>query len=50
MNYLKQWIRVPSEYMKTAKGRYVPKLREGAQKQEAFKKPFIKYLFGVSED
>lgn len=50
MKYLKDWIRVPYEYRRTAKGRYVPKLKEGAQTEEAFKKPFIKYLFGISEE
>lgn len=50
MKYLKEWIRVPYEYRKTAKGRYVPKLKEGAQTEEAFKRPFIKYLFGASEE
>lgn len=49
IEYLSDWIAVPSSFMKTKKGRYVPSLMEGAQKEKAFKKPFIKYLFGIKE-
>ena len=50
IDYLSDWIAVPSSFMKTKKGKYVPSLMEGAQKEKAFKKPFIKYLFGIEED
>lgn len=50
IDYLSDWIAVPSSFMKTKKGRYVPSLMKGAQKEKAFKKPYIKYLFGIEED
>lgn len=50
IDYLSDWIAVPSSFMKTKKGKYVPSLMEGAQKEKAFKKPFIKYLFGIEEE
>ena len=48
MDYLKEWFIVPSEEMKTSTGRYVPNLGTDAEKSEAFKKQFIKKIFGVS--
>lgn len=48
MDYLKEWFIVPSEEMKTAKGKYVPNLGTDSEKSEAFKKQFIKKIFGVS--
>lgn len=48
MEYLKEWIVVPSEEMKTAKGRYVPNLGVDSEKSKAFKKQFIKKMYGVS--
>lgn len=48
MDYLADWIIVPSEEMKTAKGRYVPSLGTDSQKEKAFKKQFIKKMYGVS--
>lgn len=48
MNYLKEWFIVPSEEMKTSTGRYVPNLGTDSEKSEAFKKQFIKKIFGVS--
>lgn len=48
MKYLKDWFIVPSEEQRTATGRYVPNLGEDSQKAEAFKKQFIKKIFGVS--
>lgn len=50
IDYLSDWIAVPSSFMKTKKGKYVPSLMAGAQKEKAFKKPFIKYIFGIEED
>lgn len=48
MDYLKEWFIVPSEEQKTATGRYVPNLGTDSEKSEAFKKQFIKKIFGVS--
>lgn len=48
MDYLKEWFIVPSEEQKTATGRYVPNLGVDSEKSEAFKKQFIKKIFGVS--
>lgn len=48
MDYLKEWFIVPSEEMKTSTGRYVPNLGVDSEKSEAFKKQFIKKIFGVS--
>ena len=48
MNYLKKWFIVPNEQQRTAKGRYVPSLGEDSEVSEAFKKQFIKKIFGVS--
>lgn len=48
MNYLKEWFIVPSEEQLTATGRYVPNLGTDSEKSEAFKKQFIKKIFGVS--
>ena len=50
INYLSDWIMVPSSFQTTKKGKYISSLREGAQKEKAFKKPYIKYLFGLQED
>lgn len=49
LDYLGEWIIVPSSEMKTAKGTFVPKLPEGAEKDEAFKKYFIKKMYGVEQ-
>lgn len=48
MDYLEDWIIVPSEEQKTAKGKYVPNLGKDAQKEKAFKKQFIKKMLGVA--
>lgn len=48
MNYLKDWFIVPSEEQKTAKGKYAPNLGVDSEKEQAFKKQFIKKIFGVS--
>lgn len=47
MNYIKKWVMVPSSEMRTAKGTYVPSLGKNTQKEEAFKKQFIKKMYGV---
>lgn len=47
IDYLTDWILVPSDDELTAKGKYVPKLEEDAQKKRAFIKPFLKKRFGV---
>lgn len=48
MDYLEDWIIVPSEEQKTAKGKYVPNLGTDSQKEKAFKKQFIKKMLGVA--
>lgn len=48
IDYLEDWIIVPSEEQKTAKGKYVPNLGKDAQKEKAFKKQFIKKMLGVA--
>jgi hypothetical protein len=50
MDYLKDWIMVPSEEMKAANGRYLSRLPSETEKSEAFKKRFIKKMYGVLED
>ena len=47
MDYLSDWIMVPSSEMKTSKGKYVPNLGKDSQKEKAFKKQFVKKMFGV---
>lgn len=47
LDYLENWIMVPSDWMTTKKGRYVSSLAHNASKEAAFKRPYIKYLFGV---
>lgn len=47
LDYLEEWFFVPSSYMKTKKGRFVPSLANNASKQRAFVRPFIKSLYGV---
>lgn len=50
MDYLKDWIIVPSEEMVTARGGYLSKLPSETEKGEAFKKRFIKKMYGVLKD
>lgn len=47
IDYLQQWVLVPSEEQKDSKGRYVPNLGENSQKRKAFTKQFIKKVYGV---
>lgn len=46
IDYLENWIMVPSDWMTTKKGKYVS-LAHNASKEAAFKRPYLKYLFGV---
>lgn len=48
LDYLEEWFFVPSSYMKTKKGRFVPSLAHNASKQRAFVRPYIKSLYGLS--
>lgn len=48
INYLQEWIMVPSSEMRTSKGKYVPNLGVDAQKEKAFVKQFVKKMYGVS--
>jgi hypothetical protein len=50
MDYLKEWVIVPSEEMTTANGRYLSRLPNETEKGEAFKKRFIKKMYGVLKD
>lgn len=50
MDYLKDWVMVPSREMVTAKGRYLSKLPSETEKSEAYKKRFIKKMYGVLKD
>lgn len=46
LDYLSDWFIVPDEFIRTKKGRYVS-LANNASSQEAFVRPFIKYIFGL---
>ena len=48
LDYLEEWFFVPSSFMRTKKGRYVPSLANNASKQRAFVRPYIKSLYGVN--
>lgn len=50
MDYLEDWIYVPTNEMVDAKGRWLSKLPEGAEKSKAYKKRFILKAFGLLED
>lgn len=47
MDYIADWIMVPSSEMRTSKGKYVPNLGTDSQKEKAFKKQFVKKMYGV---
>lgn len=47
LDYLEEWFFVPSSFMRTKKGKYVPSLANNASKQRAFVRPYIKSLYGV---
>lgn len=47
LDYLEEWFFVPSSYMKTKKGKYVPALAHDASKQRAFVRSYIKSLYNV---
>lgn len=46
LDYLSDWFIVPDEFIRTKKGKYVS-LAHNASSQEAFVRPFIKYIFGL---
>lgn len=48
LDYLEEWFFVPSSFMRTKKGRYVPSLANNASKQRAFVRSYIKSLYGVN--
>lgn len=48
LDYLEEWFFVPSSFMRTKKGRYIPSLANNASKQRAFVRPYIKSLYGVN--
>lgn len=47
LDYLEEWFFVPSSYMKTKKGYFVPSLAHDASKQRAFVRSYIKSLYDV---
>lgn len=46
LDYLADWFIVPDSFIRTKKGKYVS-LGNNASTQEAFVRPFIKYVFGL---
>lgn len=46
LDYLSDWFIVPDDFIKTKKGKYVS-LGNNASTQEAFVRPYIKYVFGL---
>ena len=46
LDYLSEWFIVPDDFIRTKKGKYVS-LGNNASTQEAFVRPFIKYVFGL---
>ena len=46
LDYLEEWFFVPTSYMKSKYGKNIS-LAHNASKQRAFKRPYIKQLFGV---
>lgn len=46
LDYLEDWIMVPSEWQTNKKGKYVS-LGHNASKEKAFARPYLKYLFGL---
>lgn len=49
LDYLSDWFFVPNSFKKTKRGGYVS-LGNNASSQEAFVRPYIKYLFGLPTD
>lgn len=45
LDYLKEYIIVPSSFQKTRKGKYASSLGNGAYLSDAFKEPYLKYIF-----
>lgn len=45
LDYLKDYIIVPSSFQVTKKGRYASSLGNGAYLSEAFEEPYLKYIF-----
>lgn len=49
LDYLSDWFFVPDDFKKTKRGGYVS-LAHNASSQEAFVRPFIKFVFGLPTD
>lgn len=49
-DYLNQWIRVPSDYYKTANGRWLSKLPKYVSKDDAYNRRFILEAYGLLEE
>ena len=50
LEYLKDYIIVPSSFQTNKYGRYATSLRSGAYLSEAFKEPYLKYIFNYGEN
>lgn len=50
LDYLKEYIMVPSDFQKTKYGKRAPSLGNGAYVSEAFKEPYLKYIFNYGEN
>lgn len=49
-DYLEEWILVPTDYYKDAKGRWVSKLPEYTSKRKAYNRRFILDMFGLLDE
>lgn len=50
LDYLKEYIIVPSSFQTTRKGRYATSLGNGAYLSDAFKEPYLKYIFNYGDN
>lgn len=50
LDYLKEYIIVPSSFQTTSKGRYATSLGNGAYLSDAFKEPYLKYIFNYGDN
>lgn len=50
LDYLRDYVIVPSSFQITKKGRYATALGNGAYKSEAFEEPYLKYIFNYGEN
>lgn len=50
LDYLKEYIIVPSSFQTTRNGRYATSLGNGAYLSDAFKEPYLKYIFNYGDN